>query len=312
MTVQPMELPSWFTLKLFGLSIALIGVPGALGGLTNGISIYLKTVGAEKTKWPPCDPLPASTFFFAQAVSGLGGALAALLVMLSAKRFPDTLDDVTAVLLLATTGFMAGYIANRLLPAVGDKLEEQITNLKKKTDETDAKVEVAKEAILQAESRTKQAINLATELVRAGDYLRSQGFVPVQTRALLDSLSSLAQSFPTNRTLNILYARVYDEAAGDRDKAIQALRDFIEAKQKAGEGDDSNVAAAYWNIANYCEFEFKQNGNPALRAQTLAALQESLKRDSLAYCNKLKDDPDFEDLRKAEAGLKLLEECKPK
>jgi hypothetical protein len=75
----------------FWLTILLTAVPGVMGGITNGVSMFLRDINAKPDEWPPNGNLSKVGFFFAQALSGLGGSLAALLVTLWANRFPDQL-----------------------------------------------------------------------------------------------------------------------------------------------------------------------------------------------------------------------------
>jgi hypothetical protein len=294
------------TAKAFWLTIALTAIPGTLGGLTYGVSVYLKAIDVEKDKWPPCGHLTRNTFFFAQGVSGFGGAIAALLVIIWANRFPDSLYEPKSLLSLMATAFVSGYVANRLLPAIADSVYNKLARLAEKTDETASKVDDAKVAIARAEAKPKRAADLATVLVRASDYLRTKTFVPTQTADLLATLSSLSQDFPTNRTLNILLARTCDEAAGNRDKAIEILQEFIAAKTKAQEGKDTDVAAAYWNIANYYEFDFEASHAAPLRVCALAALKKALEIDGQTYWEKLRTDEDFKNLLTSEEGKQLV------
>ncbi|HVT97601.1 MAG TPA: hypothetical protein VHE33_08835 [Acidobacteriaceae bacterium] len=297
--------------KVFWLTIGLTAIPGILGGLTYGVSVYLKAVDARDDKWPPSGRLSGSVYFMAQGASGLGGAIAALLVILWAKRFPDNLSDGVSLLNLAALAFVAGFAANRLLPMIADSVSNQLSKLIQKTDETATKADAAKEAVQRAEAKVKQATDLATVLVRASDYLRSKSFIPKQTADLLTTLETLNKEFPTNRTLNILLARMYDEAAGKRAKAVEILKGFIDGKVKAGEGKDTDVAAAWWNIANYHEFDFTTAKTPALRASALEALDHALAIDKHTYYEKLTTDDDFKDLVASPEGQKLLSAYKP-
>jgi hypothetical protein len=297
--------------KIFWLTIALTAIPGILGGLTFGVSVYLKAIDAKDDKWPPSGHLGGTLFFLAQSISGFGGAIAALLVTLWANRFPKDLSDPVALLTLAATGFVAGYVANKLLPAIADSVYNKLAKLAEKTDATANKADEASEAVARAEAKAKLAIDLATVLVRAKDYLGTQPFVPAQTADLLTTLNLLNKEFPTNRTLNILLARVYDEAAGERSKAIEVLQGFIAAKTKAGEGKDIHVAAAWWNIANYEEFDYKTTRTPALRTAAVKALENALGIDKQTYYEKVTGDDDFKDLIASAEGQQLLNAYKP-
>jgi len=301
----------------FWLTIAFTTIPGVLGGITNGVSMFLKEIRAKPEEWPPNGNLSAPAFFLAQALSGLGGALAALLVTLWANRFPDPFFETKSWLTLVCTGFVAGYVANRLLPAIADSLYNRLTRLNEKTDKVEAKAEAAKQAVAEAndmaevaEKNANRAIQLASELVRTSDYLRAKDFSQRRTTLTqIARLSELLLWFPANRTLNILLARLHDEAAGDCLSAIAVLTAFVEAKTKAGEGRDEHTADAYWNLGNYFEEERKKTGDMAFRAKAIQALRESITRVPIYYNDLAKDD-DFNELRESPEGKALMAESK--
>src|ERR1035438_4379086 len=66
----------------FWLTLALVGIPGVLGGLTNGISIFLRPADTEAGNAASDGDLPKRSYYVAYAITGLGGSLAALLVTL--------------------------------------------------------------------------------------------------------------------------------------------------------------------------------------------------------------------------------------
>jgi hypothetical protein len=288
----------------FWLTLALVGIPGIFGGLTNSISAIVKPAdsGSLKSDSATVSPAHGLGFYAAHAVTGLGGALAALLVILWAGKFPADLSDLQALLTLTCTGFIAGYIAIRLLPAIADRFYKQFADLKEQQEQLkEQQTQLAR----KTDEGLKNAVSLTTELTKAIDYLSAGNFdAPGQTQKLIASLSSLAQAYPTNRTLNILLARLWNEALKDRQKAINVLENYAKAKLQAGE-KDYDLATAYWNIANYDEDDFKKAADPNLRAQAVAALRNALDA-SRAYLTEFQNDPDFEDLRKSDAGKKLL------
>lgn len=274
----------------FWLTLALVGIPGVLGGLTNGISIFLKPADAE------AGHLPKRSYYLAYGITGFGGSLAALLAILWNGKFPNPLVHLEDFLTLACTGFVSGYIANKLLPAIADKLQKQLTEVQQ------TQAELAK----KSEQDIGNAVSLSTELTRAKDYLASRTFITGQTEKLIASLSDLAKVYPTNRTLNILLSRTWAEASKNREKALDVLNSFISAKLKADESDE-DLAAAYWNAANYYEFDFKKTKNPELRAKAVEALRKALEI-SASYKEELDVDKDFKDLRESPEGKRLLDE----
>jgi hypothetical protein len=210
-------------------------------------------------------------------------------------------------------------VANRLLPAIADSLYNRLTKLAEKTDEAGVKAEEAKQAgiyanerVAQAELKTRQAVQLATEMVRARDYLESKEFAQrTKTLTQIATLSELARSFPTNRTLNILLARLYDEAAGDRHGAIGVLVAFVGAKGMSGEGEDANVADALWNLAYY--YFYDSDGKPtkddALRIKGIGAMEEALRRVP-SYYVALTHDDDFASLRESPEATAMMATAK--
>ncbi|HZP05327.1 MAG TPA: hypothetical protein VFB43_10530 [Terracidiphilus sp.] len=280
----------------FAMTLSLVGIPGILGGLTNSISMFLKPRLSEETEWASLDGLSKSIFFFAHAITGFGGSLAALLVILWANRFPKDLVDVEALLTLSCTGFVAGYIANKLLPAIADSLYKRLAKLAEQQDE------------LKKETRAKigSAVDLSTVLTRAKDYLSSGVFDSGETQKLIASLSELAKIYPTNRPLNILLSRTWEEAAHNRKKALEVLSTFIQAKLHAGERD-GDLAAAYWNSANYHEFDFREKKNPTARKQAIECLRNALEI-APSYLQQLPGDEDLAPVANSEEGKAALKD----
>jgi hypothetical protein len=302
----------------FGLTLALTVVPGMLGGITNGVSMFLKEVKAKREDWPPSGNLSNEAFFLAQALSGMGGALAALLATLWANRFPDPFFEAKAWLTLVSTGFVAGYIANRLLPAIADSLYNRLMKLDQKTVQAEEKAQAAttvaaqaSEKAADAEKSASESVQLTSEVVRAYDYLNDEDFGQrMATFRHIQRLTELAQSFPANRTLNIVLARLHAEANGDFQSAIDTLIGFIGEKVKRHEDKDEDTADAYWNLSSYYEDECKKTGDAVIRGKAIEAMRQSITRVP-SYYKDLLDDEDFKELRESDAGKKMLSELKP-
>lgn len=280
----------------FWLTLALVGIPGVLGGLTNGISIFLRPADTEAGNAASDGDLPKRSYYVAYAITGLGGSLAALLVTLWAGRFPKDIVDLEALLTLTCMGFVSGYIANRLLPAIANSLYKKLTDLSDRQDELARK----------SAQGIGNAVSLSTELTAAKDYLSGESFVAGQTGKLIVSLSSLVKAYPTNRPLNILLSRMWEEASNNRKKAMDVLDTFIKAKLDAGQKDE-DLATAYWNTANYFEFDFRERNTPELRAQAIQALRKTL-AISPSYLAELMRDKDFASLRESDEGKLLLKD----
>jgi hypothetical protein len=315
----------------FWLAIALTAIPGVLGGVTYGVSVFLKELKAPGQDWPPSGNLSKRAFFSAQALSGMGGSLAALLVTLWANRFPEPFYEIKAWLSLVCTGYVAGYVANRLLPAIAESLYNRIKQLSEKAEdagvkadaavgkadansvkleETQKAVTQASERVTAAEQRTKQAIRLSTEMVRASDYLAAGDFgQKSKTMAQIDTLSELATVFPTNRTLAFLLVRFYDEAAGDCPKAVSTLEAFIDAKKQHGEDGDADTADALWNLASYYVDGGQEAQDPAMQTKAVEALRRSLQIVP-SYYSDLMQDEGFAALKGSSEGQEMLRKAK--
>jgi hypothetical protein len=291
----------WAVLGQFLSILALVGIPGVLGGLTNCITIFLKPGQVDS---------PKPSYYLAFGVTGFGGSMAGLLVTLWVGKFPKGAFGVEDLLTLACMGFIAGYLGDRLLQAVADKVQKQLTEVQQQQDEL--KQQQAKlterhtELAIDTDQRIADAVNLSTELTAAREYLSGESFVTGQTEGLIASLSSLVKAYPTNRPLNILLSRLWEEARYDRKKAMEVLDAFIEAKLKTGQRDE-DLATAYWNAANYFEFDFRETNKPELRAQVVGALRKALEI-SPSYRDELLRDKDFANLRESDEGKALLKE----
>ncbi|MGD0734068.1 MAG: hypothetical protein ABR976_02935 [Terracidiphilus sp.] len=109
-----------------------------------------------------------------------------------AGKFPSGNFTLENLLTFACTGFVSGYIAIRLLPAIADKflkeLVEKTEVLDKRTDALDKKTE---DLDRKTDQGIENAVRLATELTRAIDYLTGKSFADMDTQRLIASLTSL-------------------------------------------------------------------------------------------------------------------------
>ena len=83
----------WVALDQFWLTLALVGIPGVLGGLTNAVSIFLPAAGGEGGKLPSSGDSPKRSYYQAYGITGFGGSLAALLVIHGRKNLCSAADD---------------------------------------------------------------------------------------------------------------------------------------------------------------------------------------------------------------------------
>ncbi|HEY5329128.1 MAG TPA: hypothetical protein VIJ79_04525 [Acidobacteriaceae bacterium] len=271
----------------FWLVVFEVSIGGAVGGLLYWTSGFLTSAQpVAKADAPPSwkgDP----SFCLASVFTGLGGAWAALLATLWANRAPLDLNTKDMLELLATS-IIAGYAGNRLLPAVAERLTSEL--LKRTAANTQASAESAK---VEADSARRS--RMISEVLA---YLDSKGNqTDHQTDAYVAQLQEELRQDPQFRQAALLLARMYAEAKNDYSTGIDVLQAFIDAKRRGGAKDDSNVADALWNMANYFECEFKTGGktNRLLRQKAIEALAGSL-RILPSYRNSLMDDDDFKEL----------------
>ncbi len=291
----------WVVLGQFLAILALVGIPGVLGGLTSCISIFLKPERSES---------PKPSYYAAYAITGFGGSMAGLLVTLWVGKFPKGGLGLEDLLTLACMGFISGYLGDRLLQAVADKVQKQLAEVREQQDELKLQQTHLTEQHTELARKTEQnignAVNLSTELTAAWDYLAGQSYVAGQTGRLITSLSALVEAYPTNRPLSILLSRLWEEASKNRPKALEVLEAFIQAKLGAAERDE-DLATAYWNAANYFEFDFSETHRPELRTKAAEALRKALEI-APSYLEELLRDNDFAGLRDSDEGKALLME----
>ena len=288
--------------------LLLILLPGALGGSVQWLSNLVQDKRQEKKVATAKDiaPLP----MFTQALVGCGGALGITLVLIAAGRFPKKpLDEW---LFLVSLSFVAGFIGHRLLPIVAARLEKQVADSMKASEE-------AKEASQQA----KQVAEQATKDVgkgRAVDEAVDATFIALQKadsenedlpaeriQTYIQYLENLSKQEPTKRKLHIMLGRLYRKL-GSYDEAIGALSRFIEAKTAAGQGSDEHTAAALYNRACYRSQESThKEGREAyeLREEAVEDLRKAVTL-SPQTATEAKTDDDFDPLKGDEAFRTLV------
>jgi hypothetical protein len=300
-----------------------VSVGGAIGGLLYWTSGYLTAVppqdAAEEVddqeKKPEDESKPVLSpgwLGAANAFTGFGGAWAVALAMLWAKRMPverTLLDELE----LLGTSIVAGYAGTKLLPMIADRLTKEFVEKSAK----DAQ-KAANEAVSGAKQVAAAVVHVASAatdaktsrlITEAIAYLDSSGNqTEHQTADYVARLQDVLSRQPTLRQAAVLLGRMYAQLMRDNQKAIGVMREFLAAKKKAGE-EDEHVADAYWNLANYMEFEYAKSGSkdPALRTGAIDALAESIRIAPGYKADYLKDD-DFEKLREDPEAKKRLEQ----
>jgi tetratricopeptide (TPR) repeat protein len=292
----------------FATGLWIVCIAGSLGGLISGIGAMVESGLDDTGAYLAIKGVPVWFFLLGRCVVGIGGATAVLLASLSVNKFTGSSD--IDLLALSALCFVAGSIGYRLLPMVAAQLEKRLGEAERKVDRAVKEVEQNKGEIAvtrdEANLQAKLAVSMASQLVEAFGYLENKDFSSSQTEKLINSMSSLLEHFPTNRPLNILLSRLWEDAAKNRQRAMQVLRAYVEEKTKIGQGTDTDVATAYWNLANYYEFDFKKTQDMQYRKEAIRALSKALEISPAMYLDDLSQDPDFGELAASEEGQKLM------
>lgn len=239
--------------------------------------------------------------FLGRGFIGLAGAFGVILLGLWVGKITIDMNQSNQIFIMSLA-LVSGTISYRMLPKIGDKLEEHI--LKQKMEETER----------SAKTETKKAVDFSSAMSAAETALSRNNFheMPQATKML----ETLRPVFPSHRTLHIYLGRLYRKFK-EFDKAILMLREFInrleldKSKGIVSDTHDVDISAAYYNIACYLVQKAIQPGlsgpeNQRLIAEGMNALKESLKRDS-ACIEKAKADEDFNNVKDYPEFIALTE-----
>ncbi len=302
--------------------VLAVSVGGMLGGLLYWTADYLRTVRPEMAgeakaaaeakaiaEGPGAPVIPATKpedeaasakfpwslwFCAANAFTGAGGAWAAALAMLWAKRMPVNKVPLEDQLLLLGTSIIAGYAGNRLLPAVAERLTREL--LERKAEEAKVAAAVAvkagKTTMLDAKSAARS--ELTSEVYAYLDVKGSQS--THQTLKYVENLRAELKLNPLNRKAAVLLARLFDELLGKRADSIEVLEAFVKDKTAGGQKGDVDVADSSWNLANYYEEAFAETKDRKWRLAAIEAVERAIVIVP-GYLKNAQIDPDFESFR---------------
>lgn len=151
----------------------------------------------------------------------------------------------------------------RIIPHLGNKLEEEINAVNQRVTEAEKKREMATEY--------NKLISIATTTLATKN--------PTDVQYAISCISQDISSYRWDRTLNIYLGRLY-RCQSDFDNAILTLRKFISEKHKnnttESQVDKEALAAAYFNIS--CYHTLKINQCPQERKRLLNEAGEALKQ----------------------------------
>lgn len=286
--------------------------------------------------WTATNGVPVPVFIAGQCLVGVGGAYAAALALFAIVRATDTSnasiygDNAFYGMVISV---VAGFIGNRLLRVVGNKLEDQLA--KAQADSKEAVViaseatEVAGRAVkkaAKAEQVSGASRNMTTDVFVAKDVadkiedLQNKG-EPVsdvlwgRVEIYKKKLEGYSAILPCDRSLHIVLANLYS-VEGNHVTAIEVLDRFIKCREDQGPSKDNDVASAWLNIA--CEYVQQLNNgaeDEALKAKAVEALRktltiakESSPEDLALQKSQIRTDCDLNPIREDPGFLQLSEE----
>jgi hypothetical protein len=307
------------------LQLLVIGLAGAFGGLVYGIVTLLESGKTEKAgiwSWEITKGAPLGWYLWGQMAIGAGGAFAAVFAILTAGHVAHsgTADDFSASpvywIALCVVG---GFVGNRLLTGVGLNLAKQLTNVENKAERAVTLASEANRDSADAARRSDMMLDvvIARDLVMAMErHHAEKRDIPedLRTRAeeYLKKLSSYAKSFPIERILNIVLANLKFEL-GRKQEAVDQLRIYLAARRKAKVLENTDDAAAHFNLACFFVSLGKDEHSAQHMTEALKALSECLRvAKSLGnkalelHVAKAQNDDDLEELRQAKEYIALL------
>lgn len=274
-TVDIMESNALSVLKIVGLLIICGGFGGVLYALRRidirPLETQRRSISILKNNW---------VFIFTEALGGIGGATAILLVLIWVNKFNDK-DTTTNLLFLSTLFVVAGFIGKSLLPAVATQLEKQLGDIQREQRENKERT-----------NRDRAVINAVVALYNT-EFKENLNF----RQKTINQLEEIKLEWATDREVNF-YLDFLHAHNGNYDRGIEIYRDFIKSKELKGQKDED------WSDAHYnraCSYALKLKTNPLPQEKII--LQKSITDDLNTAIkfdpqnkNEATKDPDFQHL----------------
>lgn len=281
------------------------GIAGAFGGVLASIQ-HIDLPGllssSDRSRWTTDNLRNALLALSLGATGGIGGAGAALFVMLldgKIKSPPDDLGRLSAI----TSGLLGGFVGFQLLRRVA----EQALNSAAK-----AEIKQTAEAVGDKVSRKVDERGELTDAVLEALAALSKRGTPqgdIAMELAIPQLESLQAEFPANRSVAIVLGRLYRWAKNDLRKGIEVLSRAYTAMKNSPEDRSRDIGTVLFNRACYwCLLSLPPNPDSE---QAITNCRNDLKDSfKLSHANALQasKDPDFESIRGEEWFKKLLAE----
>jgi hypothetical protein len=306
-------MPDQKSLLDFWSGIGLSAGYGAIGGFVYGIAALIDSGRNEQGQYELLKRVPWQLYLFGRVLVGLGGGIAALMIVLGMGRFdvPKTEPELSiARLSLAAVSFVAGFIAYRLLPAVAARLENELVKTQEKLQDAEKRTDSLQERVDATGAQIEAYNALNSDLGTAMEFLNLAQQPTGHRDQLIERLEKHREAFPLHRKLNIVLGRLYRESKEDFDSAIDVLETFVKRKITAGEGKDRDTADALFNVACYCSLKMgftTGEKRKNLEDRAVAAITQSV---ALAPANAIdvQTDRDLKNLRESGRIQHLLKE----
>jgi len=259
------------------------------GGFLGGIFDFFNRFRIEVSKGKIC--FQGTKISFCQFLSlgamnsalGIGGALAVQFAMISIGKFQE-FKTVEIQMLLLTISVVAGFGGRRFLSLVSSKLEDQIGEASR----------ISQEAKEEAEESIVIAKAVAT--------LRPHATISERLEAIKELESSLATN-PKDRILTIMAGRLLRKVENYKD-AINLLSNFLKHK---GNERDKDYADVLYNRACYKILSYIKDGrrDESLIRSGLEDIKDSIK---IAPENAIdaKEDLDFKEVMNTEEFKQIV------
>lgn len=252
--------------KVFALCV-VVAMCGAFGGFVGGVYRWKCGISPKpSSKWEYC----------CFSLCGLVSAFAIMLVCKWMGLVFDNPSSLSKGLYVIGISIVAGFFAMRILPHLGSVIEDRLSQLSQKVDETQQQVAANVSRIKDDEDyrRLLGRAEMALLTKEVGD-----------RKEAIRCIEENIDRFSHRRTINIYYGRLLREEC-DLPKAICALQRFID-KLKAKRASDlhrndhSALGAAYFNIACYYGLQFINGGmtDNKLLDKVRSALQNAITHD---------------------------------
>jgi tetratricopeptide (TPR) repeat protein len=236
--VLELPTPVWVQILLcFGMS-------GAFGGILASMQLanlpdLLRSAQADHWSLPRIFNVALALVI--SAFGGIGGASAALFVMLLDGKIKQNLDDISR-LTYVTSGLLAGFVGFQLLKRVAEGFAQALN--------------AAKDVAGKEASRIVEPLQKRAELFEA----ITEGMVALQNKEsvrketiqeAIARLESIRKDFPENRRAAILLGRLYRHCMNDLQRAVEVLSDAKRGMDEKQNTKPDDEAAVLFNRACY-------------------------------------------------------------